>query len=131
MSNPTEQPSFDQILAQMNVDGQFSASVLASQDGLAIAAAPTPSPYDADTVAAMVALVKDFILQTQTRLGMAEVDEVSMVVNDRSRLVCRYFTADDAQPFVLAVITPPNATYRRVTTRAVREIQAAWASSAV
>jgi len=131
MSHSTEQSSFEQILTQMNTEGRFNASVLASQDGLAVASAPTPSPYDADTVAAMVAMVKDFILQTQTRLGMAEVDEVSMVVGDRSRLVCRYFTAAGEQPFVLAVLTPPNATYRRVTTRAVREIQAAWADSSM
>lgn len=131
MSNQIQQLSFDEILKQMNTAGHFSASVLASQDGLAIASAPMPSPYDADTMAAMVSMVKDFILQTQTRLGLAEVDEVSMVVGDRSRLVCRYFTADGEQPFVLAVVTPPNATYRRVTTRAVREIQAAWADGAM
>ncbi len=119
---------FDKILLRLNTEGRFAASVLASQDGLPIASAPTPSPYDADTVAAMVAMVKDFILQTQTRLGLAEVDEVSMVVGDRSRLVCRYFAAG-GQPFVLAVLTPPNATYRRLTTRAVREIQIAWAGS--
>jgi predicted regulator of Ras-like GTPase activity (Roadblock/LC7/MglB family) len=130
MSNPTEQSSFEQILTQMNADGHFSASVLASQDGLAIASAPTPSPYDADTVAAMVAMVKDFILQTQTRLGMAEVDEVSMVVGDRSRLVCRYFAAGE-QPFVLAVLTPPNATYRRLTTRAIHEIQNLWIADSI
>ncbi len=131
MSNSTEPLSFDQILDQMNSDGHFNASVLASQDGLAVASAPTPSPYDADTVAAMVALVKDFIVQTQTRLGMADVDEVSMVVGDKSRLVCRYFNTSDKQPLVLAVLTPPNATYRRLTTHAVRKIQTAWSGSSM
>lgn len=131
MSEPTmtdlspEYSAFEKILMRLNNDGKFTASVLASQDGLPIASAPTPSPYDAEIMAAMVAMVKDFILQTQERLGLAEVDEVSMVVGDRSRLVCRYFVADQ-QPFVLAVFAPPNVAYRRLTTHAVREIQAAW-----
>jgi predicted regulator of Ras-like GTPase activity (Roadblock/LC7/MglB family) len=127
MSDPLEQSSFESILTRMNADGRFVASVLASQDGLPVASAPSPSPYDADTVAAMVAMVKDFILQTQTRLGMADVDEVSMVVGDCSRLTCRYFVANQ-QPFVLAVLVPPRTPYRRLTTRAVHEILSAWAN---
>jgi predicted regulator of Ras-like GTPase activity (Roadblock/LC7/MglB family) len=128
MKTENKAPGFEEILHQMNKEGFFVASVLASEDGLPIAAAPTPSPYDADTIAAMVTLVKDFIQQAQTRIGLAEVDEVSVFVNDRSRLICRYFNAG-AQPFVLTVLTPPNQSYRRVVTRAVHEIQAAWNSS--
>ena len=127
MSDPLEQSSFEKILIQMNADGRFVASVLTSQDGLPVASAPTPSPYDADTVAAMVAMIRDFILQTQTRLDLADVNEVSMVVGDRSRLICRYFVVNQ-QPFVLAVLAPPHTTYRRLTSRAVREIQNAWAN---
>ena len=123
-----EYSAFEKILIDLNSQGQFTASVLVSEDGLPVASAPTPSPYDAETMAAMVAMVKDFILQTQERLGLAQVDEVSMVVGDRSRLVCRYFEAEQ-QPFVLAVFAPPNVSYRRLTTHAVREIQSAWASS--
>lgn len=122
LPDPSE---FETILARMNREGQFTASVLASDDGLPVASAPAPSPYDADTVAAMVALVKGFIKDTQTQLGMAEVDEVSIVVGDRSRLVCRYFNLGD-RPFVLATITPPGQSYRRLTTRAIREIDEAW-----
>jgi predicted regulator of Ras-like GTPase activity (Roadblock/LC7/MglB family) len=128
MNTYDEQISFEQILVQMNEEGQFTAAILASDDGLLVAAAPTPSPYDAETVAAMVALVKDFIKQTQTRIGLAEVDEVSIVVGDRSRLICRYFNAG-THPLVLAILAPPNHSYRRLTTRAARDIQAAWQTS--
>jgi hypothetical protein len=53
------------------------------------------------------------------------VDEVSTVVGDRSRLIYRYFDAG-TQPFVLAVLTPPNQSYRRLTTRAIHDLQLAW-----
>lgn len=119
------QSEFETILTRMNTEGQFTASVLASDDGLPVASAPAPSPYDADTVAAMVSLVKGFVKDTQTQLGMAEVDEVSIVVGDRSRLICRYFNLGD-RPFVLATIAPPGQSYRRLTSRAIREIDAAW-----
>lgn len=128
MSTPTQATSFEDILKQMNTAGNFTAAVLASEDGLPVASAPNPSPYDADTIAAMVALVKDFIQQAQARIGLANVDEVSMIVEDHSRLVCRYFAAGK-QSFVLAVLVPSHQSYRRITSRAVREIQALWATS--
>jgi len=115
--------NFEKILYEMNTQGDFSSTVLASDDGLPIAAAPQPSPYDADTIAAMVTMVKGFIKDTQTRLKLAEVDEVAIMVGDRSRLVCRYFAAGD-RAFVLTTITQPHQTYRRLMTHAIREIQA-------
>ncbi len=127
MTTTTELSIFETILHEMNTEGAFTASVLASEDGLPIASAPTPSPYDAEAIAAMVALVKDFIIQAQTRIGLAEVDEVSIVVNDRSRLVCRYFQVG-TQSFVLTVLAPPQQSYRRLMTRAVRQIKSEWDS---
>lgn len=125
MDNQSNQSFFEAILTQMNRDGSFIASVLASDAGLPVAAAPSPSLYDASTVAAMVTLIKDFIQQTQARLDLARVDEVSIVVDDRSRLICRYFEAA-GESFVLAVIAPPHQSYRRLTSRAIREIRAEW-----
>jgi predicted regulator of Ras-like GTPase activity (Roadblock/LC7/MglB family) len=119
--------AFEQILAGINKEGKFTASVLTSEDGLTIAAVPHDSQYDSDTVAAMVSQVREFIHQTQSRLGLGDIDEVSMVITDRSRLVCRYFEAS-GQRFILTVIAPPDTTYRRLSGRAVREIREAWAS---
>jgi predicted regulator of Ras-like GTPase activity (Roadblock/LC7/MglB family) len=119
------QLTFDEILARMNDEGQFTTTVLAGDDGLLVAAAPTPSPYSTDTLAAMVALVKGFIQETQSQLGLAKVDEVSILVDDRSRLICRYFTAED-RPLVLATIAPPDRPYRRLTTRTIHQIAKAW-----
>jgi hypothetical protein len=69
--------------------------------------------------------MKGFVLQAQERLALEQVDEVSIVVGDRSRLVCRYFKIG-AQSFILALVAPPNVTHRRLSTRAMREIQQAW-----
>lgn len=115
---------FEEILMRINEEGGFTASVLASDDGLPVAVAPASPPYDADTIAAMVTLVKSFVRETQTRLGLAQVDEMSWVVADRSRLICRYFSALN-KSFVLTILTSPGTSYRRLTTKAIRQIIAA------
>ncbi len=130
MDNQLECSEFEAILHSMNKAGSFVASIIASHEGLPVAVAPTPPQHDPDTIAAMVTMVKEFIQQTQMRLSMAEVDEVSIVVRDHSRIVCRYFDLD-GQSFVLAVITGPNTSYRRLTNHAVREIQRSWQNSAI
>lgn len=119
-------PTFEEILLRLKDTGNFPVAVLAGEDGLPIAVAPSPSSYDADTMAAMVTSVKDFLQETQVRLGLAEIDEISIVVGDRKRLICRYFNAA-GRLFVLALVAPPDQSYRRLMNRAAREIAQAWA----
>ncbi len=130
MDSQLERSEFEAILQDLNNAGSFTASIIASHEGLPVAVAPTPPLHDPDTIAAMVTMVKEFIEQTQMRLRLAEVDEVSIVVRDRSRVVCRYFDLE-GQSFVLVVFTGPNANYRRLTNHAVKEIQRSWQKSAI
>jgi predicted regulator of Ras-like GTPase activity (Roadblock/LC7/MglB family) len=115
--------SFEEVLHRMNELGRFKASVLASNDGLPIATAP--SVYDADTAAAIVALLQRVSKEARDQLDMAEVDEVTIFDRDRIRLVCRYMVVD-AEKLILAVMVPPNRYHRRLTNWAMREIEAAW-----
>lgn len=119
---------YDTILAQLNRAGNFTTSVLVSEEGWPIAEASTSSAMDGRTIAAMMALVRDFVQQTREQLGLGTVDEVSIVIDDRSRMVCRYFTNHN-KPFVLVVMAQPGHTYRRLTTQAIREISVAWNSN--
>lgn len=125
MATQIQESEFGKILARMNREGSFSTSVLASEDGLPVAVAPTMSTHNAETMAAMVTMVKDFVEQACERLGLSQLDEVSVVVDDRSRLICRYFKAAD-HAFVLAIVAPPNVSYRHLTTSAIRELREAW-----
>jgi predicted regulator of Ras-like GTPase activity (Roadblock/LC7/MglB family) len=115
--------SFEETLEQINREGEFEASILAGSDGLPIATAP--SGYDTDVTAAMVALLRSAARETQDQVGMAQLDEVSVLASDRIRLVCRYFSAGD-EDFILAVVVPRNRYYRRLTNRAIRQIRLAF-----
>lgn len=111
----------EEILHQMNEKGQFQAAVLASSEGLPLAAAP--SPYDTDTTAVMVAMLQRVGLEARQHLNMAEVDEITILDRDRIRLVCRYLDLGGEQ-LILAAMVPPYHYHRRVTNYAIRRIKA-------
>jgi hypothetical protein len=58
-------------------------------------------------------------------LNLAQVDELSLVGDDRTRLACRYFSLD-GQDLVLAVLVPSEHYYRRRTNQAIRKIRQSW-----
>ena len=116
---------FARILHDMNEAGKFRASFLVDTQGLPVAA--VTSGYDTDTASAMAALVRNVIEETQTRIDLAEADEVTVRGNDKMRLISRYFTVDD-EILILVVVAPPDQAYRRLTNRAIKALRAAWSS---
>ena len=118
--------TFEQTLDQINREGNFAASVLASSDGLPIASAP--SAYDPELTAAMAGLLRSVAQQTRNQVGMTQLDEVSLRASDRLRLICRCFQID-GEDYILAVLVPrEQRDYRQTTNRAMRELRAAWRS---
>ena len=120
-----QEVTFANILHDMNEAGNFKASFLVDVQGLPVAAAN--SNYDTDTASAMAALVRNVIEQAQTRIELAEADEVTVRDNDKMRLVSRYFSVGD-EALILVVVAPPDRAYRRLTNRAIKALRAAWSS---
>jgi len=112
--------TFDEILQEMNSDGGFIRSVLATSDGLPIASAPTNPDHELDS--AMIALLQQVSVETQDNLGLAPVDEVTIRTKEHSYLVCRTIPSGD-ECLSLCAIVPPGRAYRRATNRAVRKIR--------
>ncbi len=123
MSDYQVPATFDEALQNMIDRGQLEGAVLASSDGLPIAT--VPSAYDAETAAAMVALLQSVSNEAHDQLGMSGVDEVTVVGRDRRRLVCRYLQID-GEELILALMVPANRYYRRISNRAIKEIKAVW-----
>jgi predicted regulator of Ras-like GTPase activity (Roadblock/LC7/MglB family) len=112
--------TFDEILHEMNTDGGFIRSVLATSEGFSIASAP--STPDHELASAMIALLQQVSVETQDNLGLAPIDEVTIRTNENSYLVCRTIPSGNENLSLCAVV-PPGRAYRRVTNRAVRKIQ--------
>ena len=117
--------TFANILHYMNEAGNFRASFLVDAQGLPVAA--VTSGYDTDTASAMAALVRNVIAQAQTRIDLAETDEVAIRGNDKTRLISRCFAIGD-ETLILVVVALPDRPYRRLTNRAIKALQAAWSS---
>ena len=112
--------SFVDILKEMNTKGGFIRSVLATSEGLPIAAAPENS--DSELAGAMVVLLQQVSADTQDHLGMAPVDEVTIRTEDNNHLVCRTIVSGDDW-LSLCALVPANRAYRRTTNKAVRKIR--------
>jgi predicted regulator of Ras-like GTPase activity (Roadblock/LC7/MglB family) len=106
-------------LKRLNIEGQFLASLLADVKGLPIAA--MDSEYNTEMIAALSALVRDVSHRAETQLGFKKTDEVSLVDDDKLRLVCRYFQVGN-QTYILSCVIPAYQTYRRLTNSAIKEI---------
>jgi predicted regulator of Ras-like GTPase activity (Roadblock/LC7/MglB family) len=120
-----KQVAFEKILQEMNRAGDFKAALLSTTEGLSLASAP--AGYEDEMAAATVALLNKVARQAHQQLSLAQVDELSLVGDDRTRLTCRYFSVA-GQNLVLTVLTPPDCYYRRLTNRAIIEIRQAWIS---
>ncbi|MBU7044293.1 MAG: DUF2226 domain-containing protein [Theionarchaea archaeon] len=106
-------------LKRLNIEGDFLASLVADVQGLPVAA--MDSKYNNEMIAALSALVRDVSYRAESQLGFKNVDEVSLVDDDKIRLVCRYFQVGD-NPYILSCLVPAHQTYRRLTNTAIREI---------
>ena len=113
--------TFIHILEDMNLEGGFSRSVLATSEGLPIASAPMRP--DHELASAMIAMLQQVSVETQDNLKLAPVDEVTIRTEEKVHLVCR--TIPSGEDWVcLCALVPSGHVYRRVTNKAVRRIKA-------
>jgi predicted regulator of Ras-like GTPase activity (Roadblock/LC7/MglB family) len=113
-------PSFVDILEEMNQEGGFTRSVLASSEGLPIASVPV-NP-DSELASALVALLQKVSADTQDQLGLSPVDEITIRLENQEHLVCRTITTG-RDCLSLCALVPPHHPYRRATNRAVKRIR--------
>jgi predicted regulator of Ras-like GTPase activity (Roadblock/LC7/MglB family) len=121
----SKQELFEKLLERMNKQGNFGAAVLSMRNGLPLASAP--AHYADEIAAAMVTLLNETIKRFNQQLNLPQVDEISIVGDDRTRLVCRYFSVNGHE-LMLTVLTPPDQSYRLLTTRVIKEVERIWLS---
>lgn len=114
------QGKLERVLNKITREGDFRASILSTLDGFSIAG--VSSHFDDVVLSALSSIVQEASKRAETYIGFKRMDEVSLVDDDKFRLVCREFTAGEGH-FVLTVVVPPYKTYRRLTNVAIREIE--------
>lgn len=78
--------------------------------------------FDADGIAALSVVLNQSVELTSEFNEGAVVDEVSLRITDKHRIVTRPFQIDDFK-FILVAIVPRDLPYRRITTTAVQKVQ--------
>lgn len=121
----SKQELFEQILNKMNEKGNFDAAVLSLKDGLPLASSQLH--YEDDMAAVMVTVLNEAAHKINQELNLSQMDEISIVGDDRTRLVCRYFSVDSSD-LLLTVVAPPDQAYRRLTNQTIKEITRIWKS---
>jgi|GEM_PF-1093321 len=114
------QVKLDNVLQRVNEEGGFKASILSTEGGFSISA--VSSQFDDVVISAISSIVQEVSRKAERYIGFKRMDEVSLVDDDKFRLVCREFPVDDSQ-FILTVVVPPYKTYRRLTNVAIRDIE--------
>lgn len=111
-----------EILNQMVQEHHFLSAVLADTSGFPLAS----SSCDTAEVSAAIALQLRRVAESaRSRVGMEMMNEISMFDNTGHRWVYRPFRIDK-HDLVLAVSVPPNISYRRATSQAIRQIRETW-----
>ena len=114
------QEKLEKVLRKINQEGDFKASILSTLGGFSIAA--ISFEFDDVVISAISAIVQEVSARAQKYIGFKRMDEVSLVDDDKFRLVCREFEVAGVI-FILTVVVPPYKTYRKLTNRALKEVE--------
>jgi predicted regulator of Ras-like GTPase activity (Roadblock/LC7/MglB family) len=114
------QEKLERVLKKINQEGDFKASILSTLGGFSIAA--ISFEFDDVVISAISAIVQEVSARAQKYIGFKRMDEVSLVDDDKFRLVCREFEVAGVI-FILTVVVPPYKTYRKLTNRAIKEVE--------
>jgi hypothetical protein len=117
------QEKLEDILLRINQEGEFVTSTISTLDGFAIAAISSEtSRFDEVVLSAISTIVQEASIKAQKYIGFKRMDEVSLVDDDKFRLVCREFIIGENH-FILTCVVPPYKSYRRLTNIAIKEIE--------
>jgi hypothetical protein len=81
---------------------------------------------DPERQSAVVAFIQKTAVQASKQLGMAVADEISVFDSNGQKLVCRPYTIGDNTLILAIMVSNRNASYRKSTNNAIREIRTIW-----
>jgi len=114
---PSRQANIEQILETLISDGGFLCAVVAAKDGLPLAMV---GQADTELMAAIAASMRTLAERAHPTL-------TEIVTRDArgELIVIRYFAVGQ-DPLLLSIKVPAKRTYRRLTSRAIRQIKQIW-----
>lgn len=116
------QDLIEEELLRLCREGKFEACLLFNIEGILMAGVNLSEHVNADGIAALSVVLNQSIELTEEFQEHATVDEVSLRMANKHRIISRPFLVDDVKLILVAVV-PQRLPYRRITTIAVRRVQ--------
>jgi predicted regulator of Ras-like GTPase activity (Roadblock/LC7/MglB family) len=113
------------IVQETAQENGFTSLVLTDASGFPLAS--SSSRAEAETPAAVAALIQRVAERSRSHLGLEAMHEMTLYDAAGQLLVCRPFVSGEHTLLVAAMI-PPHKTYRRAMNRAIRLLQQAWSA---
>jgi hypothetical protein len=102
--------------------GNYEMAYLLSQEGLLLAQSKADEIIPEDRLVEMSVLFQGIQQMADVMAGISEIKELAIEGTNKRRIIFRFFNAFD-QSVTLALIIPPQKSYRGLTNRLVRLIQ--------
>ena len=116
------QDLIEEELLHVCEEGNFEACLLFNEEGIPMAGVDFSERFNADGIAALSVILNQSAELTQEFQCDAIVDEISLRISNKHRIVSRPFQVDDIR-LILVAILPSHLPYRRITTTVVHKVQ--------
>jgi hypothetical protein len=122
--NETNSPQekIENFMAEVVKLGNYETAYLLSEEGLALAHNLADEVVPEERLVEMSVLFQDIQKMADVMGGIDEINELIIEGHNKRKIIFRFFNAFD-QHVILALIVPPQKTYRGLTNRLVRLIQ--------
>ena len=117
----SRQAEIEKILRTLVQNGSLPGAIVANEQGLPIATAGS-GHTNTELIAAVAAAMRHLAERTHQQLT-----EITTTDNNGHKIVSRFFSIGE-NLILLVVEVPMNQTYRRLMTRAIKEIKRVWSN---
>ncbi len=116
------QESIENFMKEVIELGNYEMAYLLSQEGLLLAQSKSAEVIPEDRLIEMAVLFQEIQQMADVMAGIVEIKELTIEGSNKRKIIFRIFNAF-GQTVTLALIIPPEKSYRGLTNRLVKLIQ--------
>jgi hypothetical protein len=116
------QEKIEEFMREVIELGNYEMAYLLSQEGLLLAQSKTDEIIPEDRLVEMSVLFQEIQQMADVMAGISEIKELAIEGSNKRKIIFRFFNAF-GQSVTLALIVPPQKSYRGLTNKLVRIIQ--------
>lgn len=116
------QEKIERFMKDVMKSGNYEMAYLLSQEGLTLAQAQSESIVPEDRLVELSIQFQEIQKMADVMGGISQIHELVIEGQNKRKIIFRFFDAFD-QSVVLAIIIPPQKTYRGLTNKLVKLVQ--------